>query len=148
MHYCREYVVDLMGKPGFLCEPDSLLNGPSSISISSPLCFPRFRQVEPLVDFGSLAKQYFSDFESLNIVFEDSSTGDLFGLWTCVSQTTDLFKNVFSALCCSTCFFPFWIIWSIDFVGTIKAVLVSTALTFLIKFSYGPFTKVEKFVQY
>lgn len=71
----REYVVDLMGKPGFLCEPDSLLNGPSSISISSPLCFPRFRQVEPLVDFGSLAKQYFSDFESLNIVFEDSSTG-------------------------------------------------------------------------
>ncbi|KAF7146862.1 hypothetical protein RHSIM_Rhsim03G0081400 [Rhododendron simsii] len=71
----REYLVDLIGKPGLLCEPDSLLNGPSSISISSPLCFPRFRQVEPLVDFRSLAKQYFSDFESLNIVFEDSSTG-------------------------------------------------------------------------
>ncbi|KAI8563140.1 hypothetical protein RHMOL_Rhmol03G0089700 [Rhododendron molle] len=71
----REYLVDLMGKPGLLCEPDSLLNGPSSISISSPLCFPRFRQVEPPVDFSSLAKQYFSDFESLNIVFEDSSTG-------------------------------------------------------------------------
>ncbi|KAG5556653.1 hypothetical protein RHGRI_007058 [Rhododendron griersonianum] len=71
----REYLVDLMRKPGLLCEPDSLLNGPSSISISSPLCFPRFRQVEPPVDFRSLAKQYFSDFESLNIVFEDSSTG-------------------------------------------------------------------------
>ncbi|XP_058204079.1 serine/threonine-protein kinase CTR1 [Rhododendron vialii] len=71
----REYLVDLVGKPGLLCEPDSLLNGPSSISISSPLCFPRFRQVEPPVDFRSLAKQYFSDFESLNIVFEDSSTG-------------------------------------------------------------------------
>ncbi|GFY82708.1 protein kinase superfamily protein [Actinidia rufa] len=71
----REYLVDLIGKPGCLCAPDSLLNGPSSILISSPLCFPRFRQVEPLVDFRSLAKQFFSDFESLNIVFDDSSSG-------------------------------------------------------------------------
>lgn len=100
MHHCREYLVDLMGKPGLLCEPDSLLNGPSSISISSPLCFPRFRQVEPPVDFRSLAKQYFSDFELLNIVFEDFSTGDLLGLWTCVSQTTDLFVIVFRCFVC------------------------------------------------
>ncbi|KAA8518623.1 hypothetical protein F0562_016097 [Nyssa sinensis] len=71
----REYLVDLIGKPGCLCEPDSLLNGPSSISISSPLRFPRFRLVEPAIDFRSLAKQYFSDCQSLNIVFDDSSTG-------------------------------------------------------------------------
>ncbi|KAL2481288.1 Serine/threonine-protein kinase CTR1 [Abeliophyllum distichum] len=72
----REYLVDLVEKPGFLCEPNSLLNGPFSISISSPLHFPRFKQVEPPIDFRSLAKQYFSDFQSLNLVFNDSSTAD------------------------------------------------------------------------
>ncbi|CAH1435745.1 unnamed protein product [Lactuca virosa] len=72
----RELLVDLIGNPGCLSEPDSLLNGPSTISISSPLRFPRFRQVEPMVDFRSLAKQYFADCESLNLVFEDPSIGD------------------------------------------------------------------------
>ncbi|XP_019179574.1 PREDICTED: serine/threonine-protein kinase CTR1-like [Ipomoea nil] len=71
----REYLVDLVGMPGCLCEPDSMLNGPSSISISSPLRFPRFKQVEPWIDFKLLAKQYFSDCQSLNLVFNDSSTG-------------------------------------------------------------------------
>ncbi|XP_056685020.1 serine/threonine-protein kinase CTR1 isoform X2 [Spinacia oleracea] len=71
----REYLVDLVGKPGCLCEPDSLLNGPSSISISSPLRFPRFRSAEPAIDFRSLAKQYFSDCQSLNLVFDRPSTG-------------------------------------------------------------------------
>ncbi|KAK4345770.1 hypothetical protein RND71_035946 [Anisodus tanguticus] len=71
----REYLVDLIGKPGVLCEPDSLLNGPSSISISSPLRFPRYRQVEPTIDFRSLAKQYFLDCQSLNLLFDDSSAG-------------------------------------------------------------------------
>ncbi|NP_001234454.1 CTR1-like protein kinase [Solanum lycopersicum] len=71
----REYLVDLIGSPGCLCEPDSSLNGPSSISISSPLRFPRFREVEPTTDFRSLAKQYFSDCQSLNLVFEESSAG-------------------------------------------------------------------------
>ncbi|KAH9601922.1 hypothetical protein KSS87_014751 [Heliosperma pusillum] len=75
----REYLVDLVGQPGCLCEPDSLLNGPSSISISSPLRFPRFRSVEPSIDFRSLAKQYFSDSQSLNLVFDGPSSGDLFG---------------------------------------------------------------------
>ena len=77
--YCyREYLVDLIGNPGCLCEPDSLLNGPSSISISSPLRLPRFRQVDATIDFRSQAKQYFSDCQSLNLVFDDSSTGDHF----------------------------------------------------------------------
>ncbi|VFQ75062.1 unnamed protein product [Cuscuta campestris] len=71
----REYLVDLTGRPGCLCEPDSSLNGPSSILISSPLCFPRFRQVENSTVFSSLAKQYFSDSESLHLVFDDSTTG-------------------------------------------------------------------------
>ncbi|KAJ4834286.1 copper transport protein ctr1 [Turnera subulata] len=71
----REYLVDLVGKPGCLCEPDSLLNGPSSISISSPLRFPRMKSAEPTVDFRSMAKQYFSDCQSLNLVFDDSLSG-------------------------------------------------------------------------
>ncbi|KAI3471980.1 hypothetical protein Pfo_028668 [Paulownia fortunei] len=68
----REYLIDLVEKPGCLCEPDSLLNGPSTISISSPLRFPRFRQVEPTIDFRLLAKQFFLDFQSLNLEFDDS----------------------------------------------------------------------------
>lgn len=71
----REYLVDLIGKPGHLCVPDSLLNGPSSISIASPLRFPRLRQAEPTIDFRLLAKQFFSDCQSLNLVFEEASTG-------------------------------------------------------------------------
>lgn len=71
----KEYLVDLVGKPGCLCEPDSMLNGPSSISISSPLRFPRSKPLEPTIDFRSLARQYFSDCQSLNIVFEDASAG-------------------------------------------------------------------------
>ncbi|KAF8115331.1 hypothetical protein N665_0029s0166 [Sinapis alba] len=69
----REYLVDLVGKPGHLWEPDSLLNGPSTISISSPLRFPRPRPVEPAVDFRALAKQYFTDSQSLNLVFDPAS---------------------------------------------------------------------------
>ena len=73
--YCREVLVDLVGNPGCLCEPDSLINGPSSISIFSPLHFPRFRHINSTVDFESLARQYFIDCESLNLVFEDPPTG-------------------------------------------------------------------------
>ncbi|KAB1221280.1 Serine/threonine-protein kinase CTR1 [Morella rubra] len=73
--YDREYLVDLIGKPGYLGEPDSLLNGPSSISISSPLRFPRLKPVESRIDFRSLAKQYFSDCQSINIVFDVAATG-------------------------------------------------------------------------
>ncbi|KAF2307576.1 hypothetical protein GH714_029854 [Hevea brasiliensis] len=71
-YYSREYLIDLVGKSGCLCEPDSLLNGPSSISISSPLRFPRMKSAEPTIDFRSLAQQYFSDCQSLDIVFDDA----------------------------------------------------------------------------
>ncbi|KAI4341950.1 hypothetical protein MLD38_026618 [Melastoma candidum] len=70
----REYLVDLIQKPGHLCEPNSILNGPSSIMISSPLRFPRPKTCEPSIDFSSLAKQYFADFQVLNIVFDNSSS--------------------------------------------------------------------------
>ncbi|KAL4560413.1 hypothetical protein LXL04_032564 [Taraxacum kok-saghyz] len=69
----KEVLVDLIGNPGCLYEPDSLINGPSSISIFSPLRFPR---IDSTVDFESLAKHYFQDSESLNLVFEDPCTGD------------------------------------------------------------------------
>ncbi|KAI3696701.1 hypothetical protein L6452_29189 [Arctium lappa] len=72
----REVLVDLVGNPGCLCEPDSLINGPSSISIFSPLHFPRFGHINSTVDFESLARKYFTDCESLNLVFEDPPTGD------------------------------------------------------------------------
>ncbi|GMJ02935.1 SUGAR-INSENSITIVE 1, CONSTITUTIVE TRIPLE RESPONSE 1 [Hibiscus trionum] len=71
----REYLVDLIGNPGYLCEPDSLLNGPSSISISSPLRFPCLEPAIAAIDFRSLAKQYFSDCESLNLVFDVAPAG-------------------------------------------------------------------------
>ncbi|KAL6145730.1 hypothetical protein ACLB2K_056415 [Fragaria x ananassa] len=71
----RELFVDLIGNPGCLCEPDSLLNGPSTISISSPLRFPRIRTVEPTIDFRTLAKQYFSDCQLLNLVFDEAPAG-------------------------------------------------------------------------
>ncbi|XP_045813379.1 serine/threonine-protein kinase CTR1-like isoform X1 [Trifolium pratense] len=69
----REYLVDLIGKPGHLCEPDSLLNGPASISFCSPLRFPRLKPAETPIDFRSLAKQYFSDCLSLELFFDNSS---------------------------------------------------------------------------
>lgn len=68
----REYLIDLVGKPGCLYEPDSLLNGPSAISISSPLNFPRLRRLDSGIDFKLLAKQYFSDFQSLDLMLDDS----------------------------------------------------------------------------
>ncbi|KAL4020517.1 hypothetical protein IC575_019296 [Cucumis melo] len=73
----REYLIDLIGRPGCLCEPDSLLNGPSSISISSPLRFPRLKPIESTIDFRSLAKQYFLDSQSLNLVFDEASSGNV-----------------------------------------------------------------------
>ncbi|KAJ4969967.1 hypothetical protein NE237_003066 [Protea cynaroides] len=71
----REYLVDLIEKPGYLFKPDSLLNGPSTISISSPLHLPKFKPIETTEDFRLLARQYFSDCQSLNLVFDNASAG-------------------------------------------------------------------------
>ncbi|KAF3795404.1 Serine/threonine-protein kinase [Nymphaea thermarum] len=69
----REHLVDLIGEPGALCEPDSLLNGPTSICICSPLRLPKTKSICLTENFGSLAKQYFNDCSSLSSLFEDGS---------------------------------------------------------------------------
>ncbi|KAM7463833.1 hypothetical protein LguiA_031954 [Lonicera macranthoides] len=71
----REYLVDLIGMPGVLCQPDSMLNGNSSIVVSSPLCHPKFRAVEVGENFRTIAQLYFSDIQSLNIAFDDAPAG-------------------------------------------------------------------------
>ncbi|KAI8563497.1 hypothetical protein RHMOL_Rhmol03G0115000 [Rhododendron molle] len=71
----REYVVDLIGRPGSLSHPDSLVNGISSVVVSSPLCHPKFRTVESAGNFRMFARMYFSDCQSLNIAFDDASSG-------------------------------------------------------------------------
>ena len=76
MFETREYLIDLIEKPGCLSDPDSMSNGPSTISISSPLRFPRSKKVEPTIDFRLLAKQYFLEFQSLNQIFDESLAGD------------------------------------------------------------------------
>ncbi|KAK3132638.1 hypothetical protein QOZ80_6AG0525500 [Eleusine coracana subsp. coracana] len=71
----REYLVDLIGDPGHLADPDSFVNGPYSLSVCSPLHPPKFRSLDITSNFSSVAKQYFSDCHSLNLLFSDSSTG-------------------------------------------------------------------------
>ncbi|XP_052172673.1 serine/threonine-protein kinase CTR1-like [Diospyros lotus] len=71
----REFSVDLIGEPGCLYGPDSLLNGPSSVLISSPLHYRRLGQCEPSLDSKSMANLFFSNFASLDIKFDDSCTG-------------------------------------------------------------------------
>uniref|UniRef100_A0A7N0UWI0 Protein kinase domain-containing protein n=1 Tax=Kalanchoe fedtschenkoi TaxID=63787 RepID=A0A7N0UWI0_KALFE len=73
----REYTVDLMGKPGCFRDPDSSLNGPSSILVSSPLRFPVSKPVD--INFSSLAKQYFADCLTLGLAFDDSVADDVKG---------------------------------------------------------------------
>jgi len=69
----REYLVDLIGEPGTLSEPDSGFNGPHSIYVSSPLHPPKFKSsVEMNANFKSLAKQYFKECQSLNLIFKDA----------------------------------------------------------------------------
>ncbi|XP_066318552.1 serine/threonine-protein kinase CTR1-like isoform X5 [Miscanthus floridulus] len=67
----REYLIDLIGNLGFLSEPDSLLNGLSSISVSSPLRPPKHDSADISDNFKLLAKQYFLDCQSLNLMFSD-----------------------------------------------------------------------------
>lgn len=93
-YYFREYLIDLVGNPGSLREPDSLLNGPSSISISSPLRFPRLKASEPAIDFGTLAKQYFSDTQALNLVFDEPSPG-ISQFHTLTLNTKNLHRSMF-----------------------------------------------------
>ncbi|KAG8050273.1 hypothetical protein GUJ93_ZPchr0009g1750 [Zizania palustris] len=82
----REYLVDLIGDPGHLSDPDSFLNGPYSLSVPSPLRPPKFRSLEITSNFSSVAKQYFSDCHSLNLLFNETSTGAVSSTAVAVDQ--------------------------------------------------------------
>lgn len=71
----REYLVDLFEEPGALSQPDSSLNGTSSILVSSPLCHPRFKPVETASNIKTLAKLYFIDDQSHKHACVDDSSG-------------------------------------------------------------------------
>eukprot|EP01018_Ginkgo_biloba_P001230 Gb_26546 [translate_table: standard] len=66
----REYFVDLIGKPGSLCEPDSFVNGQFSLMIASPLRLPDFKSSQLTDEVRSLARQYASESGSLEMMFD------------------------------------------------------------------------------
>ncbi|XP_062109650.1 serine/threonine-protein kinase CTR1-like [Humulus lupulus] len=70
----REYLVDLLEMAGVLSQPDSSLNSALSISVSSPLCHPKFKSVKTVQNFQMLAKLYFIEFGSLSLAFDDNSS--------------------------------------------------------------------------
>ncbi|XP_072970936.1 serine/threonine-protein kinase CTR1-like isoform X2 [Typha angustifolia] len=86
----REYLVDLVGDPGNLCEPNSLLNGLSSIFVCSPLRLPKYKSLDISDNFRSLAKQYFLDCQSLNLMFNDVPAGTVVGKEDVVTSYKDL----------------------------------------------------------
>lgn len=69
----REYVVDLIGRPGVMSEPDSFLNGPSSILIASPLRLPELKSSLFTDEFRSLAKEYMTNFKFLDPALDNVS---------------------------------------------------------------------------
>ncbi|KAK8970864.1 Serine/threonine-protein kinase CTR1 [Platanthera guangdongensis] len=82
----REYLVDLIGTPGFLFEPNSLINGPCSITILSPLSSPKYKSA---VNFRPFAKQYFMNCRSLNLMFANASAESI----GCSESNTDSFLS-------------------------------------------------------
>ncbi|XP_054813303.1 serine/threonine-protein kinase CTR1-like isoform X2 [Prosopis cineraria] len=71
----REYLIDLVGRPGAMSQPDSTLNSASSLLIASPLCHPKFKQVETAEYSKTLAQLYFLDCQGLQLVFDSKSGG-------------------------------------------------------------------------
>ncbi|RDX91734.1 Serine/threonine-protein kinase CTR1, partial [Mucuna pruriens] len=69
----REYMIDLVGRPGATCQPDSSLNSASSMLVPSPLCHPKFKPVETAEYTKTLAQLYFLDSQALHLVFDTIS---------------------------------------------------------------------------
>ncbi|XP_027937083.1 serine/threonine-protein kinase CTR1-like isoform X3 [Vigna unguiculata] len=69
----REYMIDLIGRPGATCQPDSFLNSASSMLVASPLCHPKFKPVETAEYTKTLAQLYFLDSQALHLVFDTTS---------------------------------------------------------------------------
>jgi len=83
-------MIDLIGRPGAACQPDSSLNSASSMLVASPLCHPKFKPVETAEYTKTLAQLYFLDSQALHLVF-DTTPG-------CFLCTLDAFllKNIFT----------------------------------------------------
>ncbi|XP_045816839.1 serine/threonine-protein kinase CTR1-like isoform X1 [Trifolium pratense] len=73
----REYMIDLVGRPGETCPPDSSVNSASSMLIPSPLCHPRFKPVETAEYTKTMAQLYFLDNQALHLVFDTKSGGTI-----------------------------------------------------------------------
>ncbi|KAJ7970541.1 Protein kinase [Quillaja saponaria] len=73
----REYLIDLVGRPGAIRHPDSSLNGTYANTIPSPLCHPRFKRVETAEYMKTLSKLYFQDWQSLHLIFDHGSSGPI-----------------------------------------------------------------------
>ncbi|XP_029146572.1 serine/threonine-protein kinase CTR1 isoform X2 [Arachis hypogaea] len=69
----REYMIDLVERPGSVCQPDSLLNSASSMVVSSPLCHPKFKTVEAAGYTKTLAQSFFLDSQGLHHIFDTTS---------------------------------------------------------------------------
>lgn len=66
-------MIDLIGRPGATCQPDSFLNSASSMLVASPLCHPKFKPVETAEYTKTLAQLYFLDSQALHLVFDSTS---------------------------------------------------------------------------
>jgi len=66
-------MIDLIGRPGATCQPDSFLNSASSMLVASPLCHPKFKPVETAEYTKTLAQLYFLDSQALHLVFDTTS---------------------------------------------------------------------------
>ncbi|CAJ1967730.1 unnamed protein product, partial [Sphenostylis stenocarpa] len=70
----REYLIDLIGRPGATCQPDSSLNPASSMLVASPLCHPKFKTVDSAAYTKTLAQLYFLDSQALHLVFDSTTS--------------------------------------------------------------------------
>lgn len=102
MHLCREYLIDLVGRPGEMSQPDSSLNSASSVLVASPLCHPKFKPVETTEYSKTLAQLYFLDSQRLHLVFDTKS-----GYFLYFSVCT-LFIYLISEKTEVACFLPFY----------------------------------------
>uniref|UniRef100_A0A0C9RXN7 non-specific serine/threonine protein kinase n=1 Tax=Wollemia nobilis TaxID=56998 RepID=A0A0C9RXN7_9CONI len=75
----REYLVDLIGSPGELSDPMSLVSGSTFLSIASPLRMPELKSFHITDEVRSLARQYSHDNKSLNDLFDVANSSQVAG---------------------------------------------------------------------
>ncbi|KAH9297612.1 hypothetical protein KI387_029294 [Taxus chinensis] len=75
----REYLVDLIGKPGELSDPVSFVSGLTFLSIASPLRMPEFKSFHITDEVRSLARQYSQDSKSLSDLIDAATSTQVAG---------------------------------------------------------------------